>query len=86
MNLKKWNMECDVKYFGMIGEKLKLSSERIVISQTLVHTKDLQKSFTERFPELKEMTFKIAVNGIITNELPDTAIHVIALLPPFAGG
>ena len=70
----------------MIGEKLKMSSERIVIEKALIHSNDLQRFFTERFPELKEMTFKIAVNGIMTNELPETAIREIALLPPFAGG
>lgn len=79
-------MKCEVKYFGMIGEKLNRTSDLIHWETDLLHPEDLQKSFITKFPELSNMTFKVAVDGVITNSLSSTEIHTIALLPPFAGG
>lgn len=78
-------MKCEVKYFGMISEKMRLTTEMIETDVVLVDSKDLQKSFVQRFPELENMTFQIAVNGKIANELVGE-VKTIALLPPFAGG
>lgn len=79
-------MKCEVKYFGMISEKLGLTTEIIEIENVLADSNDLQKSFIQRFPELENMTFQIAVNGKIANELVEEEVKTIALLPPFAGG
>lgn len=85
-SLKIREMKCEVKYFGMISEKLGLTTEMIETEAVLSDVKDLQKSFMQRFPELINMTFQIAVNGHISNELSGKDIKTIALLPPFAGG
>lgn len=79
-------MECEVRYYGMIAEKLGLSSEVIDIDSDLRHQEDLEKSFVDRFPILKLMTFKVAVDGVVTNEIKGSEVKTIALLPPFAGG
>jgi len=79
-------MKCEVKYFGMISEKLDLTTEIIDAESVLSDVKDLQKSFKLRFPKLENMTFQIAVNGHISNELSGEDVRTIALLPPFAGG
>jgi molybdopterin converting factor small subunit len=79
-------MKCEVKYFGMIGEKLNLANELIDTFVDIVDPLDLKKSFLIRFPQLEKMTFIIAVNGKITNELGGKEVLTIALLPPFAGG
>lgn len=75
-----------MKYFGMISEKLNLTSERMDAHSDLCDHKDLKKSFVQRYPKLENMTFKIAVNGKISNELSEFDVQTIALLPPFAGG
>ncbi len=79
-------MQSSVTYFGMIGEKLKRTSEIIQTDSDLSEPHDLKKSFIDRYPELNAMTFKVAVNGVLTNELPSCDVTTIALLPPFAGG
>lgn len=79
-------MKCEVKYFGMIGEKLNRTSEMIQFETDLLYHDDLKRSFLEKFPELENMTFKVAVDGLITNSITTKDIQTIALLPPFAGG
>lgn len=79
-------MKCEVKYFGMISEKLNRTSDLIYLETDLLYPEDLQKSFMSKFPELSNMTFKVAVDGVITNRISSKEIHTIALLPPFAGG
>jgi molybdopterin converting factor small subunit len=69
----------------MISDRLERSSELHTFE-----TKDvvnLRDYFENRYPELKEINYKIAVNQEITDTLPaNTEINEIALLPPFAGG
>ena len=79
-------MECEIKYFGLIGEKLEISSERININDLTVDGLKVKEVFIKRYPILKDMTFQIAVNGKIKDELTEEQFISIALLPPFAGG
>ncbi|MCC6252718.1 MAG: MoaD/ThiS family protein [Bacteroidia bacterium] len=79
-------MICEVKYFGQIAEKLGKDSERIEVDLFIHNKSDLLASFVAQYPELKNNSFQIAVNGELMNHLPETRIHTIALLPPFAGG
>lgn len=79
-------MECEIKYFGLIGEKLEISSERININDLTVDGLKLKEVFIKRYPILKDMTFQIAINGKIKDELTEEQCISIALLPPFAGG
>lgn len=79
-------MSCEVKYFGMIAEKLGRDSDHIEINKVISEKDDLKSFFIRTFPELKEMSFTIAVNHSITNTITDEPIDEIAILPPFAGG
>jgi hypothetical protein len=79
-------MVCEVKYFGMISEKLNRTSDLIHLENDLLFPEDLKRSFVDKFPELSNMTFKVAVDGVITNSVSSNDVQTIALLPPFAGG
>ena len=69
-----------------LGEKLEISSERININDLTVDGLKLKEVFIKRYPILKDMTFQIAINGKIKDELTEEQNISIALLPPFAGG
>lgn len=70
----------------MISDRLERSSE-LHTFETESGAVNLRNYFENRYPELKEINYKIAVNQEITDTLPvNTEINEIALLPPFAGG
>lgn len=79
-------MTTNVQYYGMIAEKIGISSEGITLD--ISDKKDSLKSYFENlYPVLKSMSFKIAVNNELTDHMdPDSLGAEIALLPPFAGG
>lgn len=79
-------MKCDVKYFGMVGERVNKTSEEIILEDFISDKNDLKKSFLNHYPELKNISFQVAIDGELMNELPDSTVKLIALLPPFAGG
>lgn len=79
-------MECEIKYFGLIAERLGISNERMDIKDLIIEGSKLKDVFVKRYPILKEMTFQIAINGKIKDELTEEEYITIALLPPFAGG
>ena len=79
-------MTTNVHYFGMIAERLGMSSEMITID-TGNSSIDLRSYFEAKYPDLIDMSYKIAVNQEMTNHiLPNIIPTEIALLPPFAGG
>ena len=78
-------MKVDVKYFGMIAETIGTSMENVELD--VLNDFDLRLFFENKYPDIKKINFKIAVN----QELTDSVINLrenseIALLPPFAGG
>ena len=79
-------MKLEIKYFGMIAEKIGNEQEFIDLKHEGLNRDDLKAWFIQRFPVLKNMSFVIAVNETITNELPEGEIKSMAILPPFAGG
>ena len=82
-------MKCKVIYFGLIAEKLAFDSEEIDIETAIFDKSNLESSFKKRHFRLSEMTFKTAVDGVLTNEIDaenQSEIKEIAILPPFAGG
>jgi molybdopterin synthase sulfur carrier subunit len=49
--------------------------------------RDLRKVVEEKHPQLKNLTYKIAVNKKIVNEIETlNKTDEVAFLPPFAGG
>lgn len=75
-----------IKYFGMIAEQLEKNSE-IIFIEAENQSIDLQDFFEKKHPQLKGMSYKIAVDQEFMTHLDlSTEIKEIALLPPFAGG
>ena len=79
-------MKCEIRFFGMIAEKLNLQNEEISLDTDISDLQDLKKSIIAKYPSLEGMTFTIAVDGVLTNAIRDKEIKTIAILPPFAGG
>lgn len=79
-------MDIEIKYFGILAEKLGKTTERVSIEQFITDQLNLHHSFEIQYPILKSLTFNVAVDGVICNELPTHGALVLALLPPFAGG
>jgi len=79
-------MTTTVNYYGMLAEKLNMNSETVSIEVDQDQF-NLRNFFEELHPELKNMSFQIAVNQEITDTIKSTTnIQEIAMLPPFAGG
>lgn len=78
-------MSIEVKYFGMIEELVGKPSE-IIEKQRFLNTASSNKDvLVELYPQLKEISFQIAVDRSLNTEVKENTIE-IALLPPFAGG
>ena len=79
-------MKIKVLYFAQIAEKTGVASEEFEF-ETSLESDDLIKVIFGKYPVLRNMTFKIAVDHHIINA--PTALNQnseVALLPPFAGG
>lgn len=75
-----------INYFGLIAENLDKTSEEIAL-ETTNEKIDLRDFFETRYPVLKNISYKIAVNQEFNDHLElGTVVKEIALLPPFAGG
>jgi molybdopterin synthase sulfur carrier subunit len=76
-------MKADVKYYGMIAEKLNRTNEKV----ELVKGMNLRAYFENKYPELTSLEYKLAINQEIKETIDEDINEVeIALLPPFAGG
>lgn len=76
----------EVKYFGMIAEELKLSSEEIELKKNS-SVAFFKSELLKKYPALNKINFQIAVDKeIVNNEFMITKDCEIAVLPPFAGG
>lgn len=79
-------MTVDVHYFGMISDRLERSTEQRTFDTDQPEI-DLRAYFESHFPELKDMSYKIAVNQEMKETISTSdSVREIALLPPFAGG
>jgi sulfur-carrier protein len=72
-------------YFGMITEVTGITEEEFECN--VINVADLKELLLERYPPLKTIVYKIAVNHqlIDLNYLLNEN-DLVALLPPFAGG
>ena len=78
-------MSIEVKYFGMIEELVGKSSETIDKSQFLNASSTSKDILIRLYPQLKGISFQIAVDKALNKEVTNESKE-IALLPPFAGG
>ena len=78
-------MKANIKYFGMIAEKIGKSEESVDLDEK--NQSDLRNYFVQKHPFLNDMDYQIAVNQTLTEVIDtNTEFVEIALLPPFAGG
>lgn len=78
-------MKIKLLYFAQVSEKLGLSSEEISFDGS--NSDELLNHLNEKYPDLKELKFKIAVDQTLINTTTELKDGVeVALLPPFAGG
>jgi molybdopterin synthase sulfur carrier subunit len=79
-------MNINILYFGLLAEISGQPKEALPVKENIT-VSDLKKLLIEKYPEMREKKFKVAVNqeiGDDTSIIPFSA--EIALLPPFAGG
>ncbi len=86
--LSKFNkMTIIVKYFGLVADITNKKEELFSLNESLLTTRDLLTYIHQKYTDLKDTSFVIAVNKTIaTNDLKLNNKDIIALLPPFAGG
>ncbi len=78
--------ELKINYYGMIAE-CTACEEEFLTAAKLVSVQELDHLLKQKHPNLKKLSYKIAINHSFVT--PDTLVqsdHEIALLPPFAGG
>lgn len=76
-------MNLTIKAFGNLTE----ITGKAELELQARDTASLQAALFERFPQLRERKFAIAVNKQLITENTDLKAHdVVALLPPFSGG
>lgn len=79
-------MENEIQFYGMIAEKLNVTKTSILIDFEKGDV-NLRELIISRYPQLQAMTFKIAVDNELKENLTSSEIgKTIAILPPFAGG
>lgn len=79
-------MNINVLYFGMLAEITGLAGEDWLVKEG-VTVGQLRELLFEKYPQLSEKKFKVAINQHISDDRAEiTAASVVALLPPFAGG
>lgn len=73
-----------VLYFGKLSEICGKKSEELNFTGTVG---DLRKHLVERYPEIRQHPFGIAVNhAMAADEQSLEGVSEVALLPPFTGG
>ena len=78
-------MKANIKYFGMIAEKIGKSEESVDLDEK--NQSDLRNYFVQKYTFLNDLDYQIAVNQTLTEVIDtNTEFVEIALLPPFAGG
>ena len=79
-------LHCKVIYFGLIADALGKPTELLDIPQQETPL-DLRAFLEEKYPALKNLSWKLAVDQEIVNgPCIVRASSEIVLLPPFAGG
>lgn len=73
----------NVTYFGAAAEIAGKPTEEYLADDTL----SLRKQVEDRYPMMKQISFRLALNKTLLNN--DTILKdndIVAILPPFSGG
>lgn len=74
-----------IKFFGIAAEKT--GQKEITLGDTGITVAALRMQLNEKYPSLKHVNYKIAVDEqLATEETTVANAQEIAILPPFAGG
>jgi molybdopterin synthase sulfur carrier subunit len=77
-------MEISVLFFGELAE---IAGASKIAVQNMEDTTSLSEWMTEKYPTLKNRTYRIAVNKEVISEKRNLKTgDEVALLPPYAGG
>lgn len=80
-------MTITIKYFGLVADITNIKEEEFNLTESILTTEDLALNLHQKYTDLKNTSFVIAVNKTIaTSDLKLNNNDIIALLPPFAGG
>ena len=74
----------EIRFFGQLTDIVK--TEKVLI-EGVSDTDIVKKKMIEMYPELKSVTFKLALNNKLVIENTVVAENsIIAFMPPFSGG
>ena len=77
-------MKVDVLFFGVLAE---ITNNEAVSIENIRDTDELNNKLLDQYPEMKSVTYRIAVNQkIIDSNTKLNDNDEIAFMPPFAGG
>ena len=77
-------MEIEIISFGKLAELITINRLEV---DAVFDTDALKRNLEEKFPELKNTKYKLAVNRQIVHTNTElTAGVVVAIMPPFSGG
>ena len=80
-------MKINVLYFGKIAALTQLKSEVVEMQGDVCTVKELQIKLGANYVELKNSTFRVAVNRALRNDKDLISDQdEVAFLPPYAGG
>lgn len=77
-------MSTNIKYFGLLAEITSCREESLGNSPSTVN--ELLELLFEKYPDLKEKDFRVAIDQQLVTEDARITGGEIALLPPFSGG
>ena len=77
-------MKLQIKYFGLLSEITQRIEEEYLFKGETVE--QLLNALEEKYPKLKNKTFRVAQNQTIVNNNAIISENQIMLFPPFSGG
>jgi molybdopterin synthase sulfur carrier subunit len=77
-------MEINILAFGQIAD---IAGKASWWEKDVMDTEALRQLLQQRFPQLDQLNYVIAIDKTITNEKTELHDHaIVALLPPYSGG
>ncbi|MCX2575302.1 MoaD/ThiS family protein [Pedobacter sandarakinus] len=77
-------MEINLITFGKITD---FAKPQTLLVNNVNNSDELKNHLEERFPELRQIKYKLAVNeALVQTNVPVPENATVAILPPFSGG
>ncbi|MEM0939707.1 MAG: MoaD/ThiS family protein [Bacteroidota bacterium] len=78
-------MSITIKYFGAIEDVTGIAEESVSLEQ-ISSLEELKEHCLARYNDIKNLSFRLAVNQSLTDNANLKEGDEVAFLPPFAGG